>query len=96
MPAPAPTILCSESAAVRLEVAREFIASVPAAGECAVVAESRDAADDFTRAILQRDGARFGLRRYGMRQLTVELANADLARRGGAAGGGGRGGGGGG
>ena len=84
MPAPAPTILCSESAAVRLEAAREFIASVPAAGECAVVAESRDAADDFTRAILQRDGARFGLRRYGMRQLTVELANTDLARRGGA------------
>ena len=67
---------------MRLEAAREFIASVPAAGECAVVAESRDAADDFARAILQQDGARFGLRRYGMRQLAVELASTDLARRG--------------
>ena len=82
MPAPAPTVLCSESAAVRLDAARRFIASVPPAGECTVVAESRDAADDFARAILQQGGARFGLRRYGMRQLAVELANANLARRG--------------
>ena len=82
MPATGPTVLCSESAAVRLDAARRFIASVPAAGECAVVGESRDAADDFAREILNGDGARFGLRRYGLRQLAAELAAAELARRG--------------
>ena len=65
-----------------MDAARRFIASVPPAGECAVVAESRDAADDFAREILNGEGARFGLRRYGMRQLAAELAAADLARRG--------------
>ena len=82
VPAPAPAILWSESAAVRLDAARRFIASVPPAGECTVVGESRDAADDFARGILQGDGARFGLRRYGLRQLAAQLAAADLARRG--------------
>lgn len=82
MPAPAPTILYSESAAVRMDAARRFIASVPPAGECTVVGESRDAADDFAREILKGEGARFGLHRFSVRQLAAQLAAADLARRG--------------
>ena len=82
MPAPAPTILYSESAAVRLDAARRFTASIPPAGECAVVGDSRGAADDFARGIMQQEGARCGLRRFSLRQLAAQLAAADLARRG--------------
>ena len=82
MPASAPLAVCSASAEVRIAAARDFLASVPAAGECAIVGESRAAADDFARDILQVGNARFGLRRFSVRQLAAQLAAADLARRG--------------
>ena len=65
-----------------MDAARRFIAAVPPADECVVVGESRAAADDFARGVLADGSARFGLRRYSLRQLAVELATADLASRG--------------
>ena len=65
-----------------MDAARRFIESIEPAGECVVVGETRAAADDFVRDTLQQDGARFGLRRCGLRQLAMQLAEPGLARRG--------------
>ena len=65
-----------------MEAARRFVESVSPAGECVVVGENRDAADDFVRDLAVRRGASFGLRRCSLRQLAAQLAATELARRG--------------
>jgi ATP-dependent helicase/nuclease subunit B len=72
----------SPSAAVRVEAARVFIASLSPTSGALVVGASREAADDLVRRATSASGATFGLHRASLTQLAARLAAADLARAG--------------
>ena len=73
-------IVVSDSAAARLEAARDFVLAVPPASEVLIVSASRGAADDFARQIARARGATFGLYRFSLTQLAARLAAPRLAR----------------
>lgn len=72
----------SASARVRLEAAAAFVGGWPASTELLIVGATREAADDFCRAIAVTRGATFGLHRFTLGQLASRIASATLAARG--------------
>jgi hypothetical protein len=72
----------SASARVRLDAAAAFVGGWPASTEVLVVGATREAADDFCRAIAASRGATFGLHRFTLGQLASRIASATLAARG--------------
>lgn len=58
----------SASAAERLARAYDFIKSVPAEGEVAIVGSSHSSADDFVRSFASERRATAGLHRFSMAQ----------------------------
>src|SRR5438552_14669120 len=71
--------IVSTSAAVRLEVARRFLAQFPASTEVVVIGATRGAADDFVRGFARSKGATFGLIRLGLTEFAARAASAGLA-----------------
>ena len=74
-------IVVSDSAAARLDAARQFVLAVPPASEVLIVSASRGAADDFARLVARGRGATFGLYRFSLTQLAARLAAPLLARQ---------------
>jgi ATP-dependent helicase/nuclease subunit B len=72
----------SPSAVDRFEAARHFVASFPAGTELLVLSASREAADDFCRAITRDRTTTFGLHRLTLHQYASRTASAALAARG--------------
>src|SRR5437773_2660228 len=69
-------VVCSTSAASRLDAAREFLRGRPPATEAIIVGASRGAADDLARAIARDAGATFGLTRFSLTELAARAAAA--------------------
>ena len=67
-------IVESPSAELRLSRAREFLQTRLDAGDIAIVAASRGAADDFVRSIAASRPATLGLHRFSFTQLAARLA----------------------
>src|SRR5262245_54024938 len=74
-------IVVSDSAAARLDAARQFVLAVPPASEVLIVSASRGAADDFARLVARGRGATFGLYRFSLTLLAARLAAPVLARQ---------------
>jgi ATP-dependent helicase/nuclease subunit B len=72
----------SPAAVERFEAARRFVASFPAGTELLVMSASREAADDFCRAITRDRATTFGLHRFTLHQYASRTASAALAARG--------------
>jgi ATP-dependent helicase/nuclease subunit B len=72
----------SPSAVERFEAARRFVAAFPPGTELLVMSASRDAADDFCRAITRDRATTFGLHRFTLHQFASRTASAALAARG--------------
>ncbi len=75
-------VIVSPAAAERIAQAATWIRQWPAAAEVLVVAASWEAADDFVRAIVRADGARFGTTRCTLGTLAGILATPVLADEG--------------
>jgi ATP-dependent helicase/nuclease subunit B len=71
----------SPSAAVRLDEAERFLATLPQDAERLVVAPAREAADDFARGFAIGLGAAIGVHRASLVELVVKLASPVLAQR---------------
>src|SRR5262249_57167477 len=74
-------IVVPDSAAARLDAARQFVLAVRPASEVLIVSASRGAADDFARLVARGRGATFGLYRFSLTQLAARLAAPLLARQ---------------
>ena len=72
-------IVVSDSAAARLDAARQFVLAVPPASEVLIVSASRGAADDFAREVAPRP-------RRDVRPVSLQPDAAGRAARGAAAG----------
>jgi ATP-dependent helicase/nuclease subunit B len=72
----------SPSAVERFEAARQFVASFPPGTELLVMSASREAADDFCRAMTRDRATTFGLHRFTLYQYASRTASAALAARG--------------
>src|SRR2546423_13812587 len=75
-------VLKSHSAAERIAAATEFVRSFRLATEILVIGASRDAVDDFVRALARSVPATFGLHRFSLTQLAARLAMGRLAGTG--------------
>src|SRR2546428_10492201 len=76
------SLVKSFSAAERLNLATQFVRSLPAGTELLVVGASRDAVDDFVRGLACSAHATFGLHRFSFTQLAARLAIRRLAAAG--------------
>src|SRR5262245_35563627 len=72
----------SPSAVERFEAARRFVAGFPPGTELLVMSASRDAADDFCRAMTRDRTTTFGLHRFTLHQFASRTASAALAAQG--------------
>ena len=71
----------SASAPERLAQARDFLRSLPAGSEVAIVGNSRSSADDFVRGFACERQATVGLHRFSMVQFAMQVGRAEIARR---------------
>jgi RecB family exonuclease len=74
-------LFVSASASHRLSAAHRWASRYPADAELIVLAHSREAGDEFIRALAAASGARFGVTRMTLDQLAARLASPALARR---------------
>lgn len=72
-------VICSTSAARRLDAAQMFLARRPPSAEVTIVGASRGAADDLVRSVVRRSGATFGLTRFSLTELAARAAAVRLA-----------------
>ncbi|HEY2431314.1 MAG TPA: PD-(D/E)XK nuclease family protein [Vicinamibacterales bacterium] len=72
----------SSSAPLRLDAARAFVRERTGRSDVWIVAASRGAADDLTRAIAVEAGATIGIHRFSLAQLALHLAGPVLASEG--------------
>jgi len=75
-------VLKAHSAAERIAAASEFVRSFQPATRLLIIGASRDAVDDFVRALTRSVQATFGLHRLSLTQLAARLATGKLAARG--------------
>src|SRR5450759_5265448 len=76
------SVVKSFSAAERLDLANQFVRSFPAGTEFLLIGASRDAVDDFVRALARSAKATFGLHRFSLTQFAARLAIGKLAAAG--------------
>jgi ATP-dependent helicase/nuclease subunit B len=76
------SVVKSFSAAERLDLANQFVRSFPAGTEFLLIGASRDAVDDFVRALARSAKATFGLHRFSLTQFAARLAIVKLATAG--------------
>lgn len=74
--------LQSASAAERLAKARQFVSELQAGTEMIIVADARSSADDFVRSFAINKLATVGLHRFSTVQFAMQIARAEMARRG--------------
>jgi hypothetical protein len=76
------SLVKSFSAAERIDLASQFVRSFPTGTEILLVGASRDAVDDFVRALACCAHATFGLHRFSLTQFAARLAIGKLAAAG--------------
>jgi ATP-dependent helicase/nuclease subunit B len=72
-------VVLSSSAAVRLDAARDFLATHPPGSEAVIIGASRGAADDLARSVARRTRSTFGLTRFSLTEVAARAAAARLA-----------------
>ena len=76
------TVVSTGSGQARLSAAGEFVRGFAVGTEVLLVGATRDAVDDFVRGLMVQGGATFGLHRFSLMQLAVQLAALRLAEQG--------------